>query len=212
MGENRGDLRKFARDVIDSGADLVLGHGPHVLRGMEVYQNKLIAYSLGNFATYGRFSLSGNKGLGVILEAELNAQGDFTGGKLFSTKQINRGIPVKDPDNRAILLIKKLSKEEQDIACFENFPLGETTANYRRHTKDKSLDPARDRALFKKLLESKPDDSKYWNKPLVVNEDFHTMQQELWKEIREERAARGAEAAVSSAAERKEDSELETKV
>jgi hypothetical protein len=108
--------------------------------------------------------------------------------------------------------VKKLSKEEQEIACFENFPLGETTANYRRHTKDKSLDPARDRVLFKRLLKSKPDDSKYWNRPLVVNEDFHTMQQELWKEIREERAARGAEAAVSSAAERKEDSELETKV
>ena len=29
-GENRGDLRKFTHDVIDSGADLVIGHGPHV--------------------------------------------------------------------------------------------------------------------------------------------------------------------------------------
>ena len=112
LGEDRGDLRKFSHDVIDAGADIVLGHGPHVLRGMEIYKDKLIAYSLGNFATYGRFSLSGNKGIGVILEAELNAQGDFTSGKLFSTKQINRGIPVKDPENKAISLIKKLSKED----------------------------------------------------------------------------------------------------
>ncbi|MCU0702235.1 MAG: CapA family protein, partial [Myxococcaceae bacterium] len=57
LGENRGDLKAFARGVIDAGADVVIGHGPHVLRGMEVYQGRLIAYSLGNFATYGRFSL-----------------------------------------------------------------------------------------------------------------------------------------------------------
>ena len=112
LGEDRGDLRKFSHDVVDAGADIVLGHGPHVLRGMEIYKEKLIAYSLGNFATYGRFSLSGNKGIGVILEAELNAQGDFTAGKLFSTKQINRGTPVKDPENKAISLMNKLSQED----------------------------------------------------------------------------------------------------
>ena len=112
MGENRGDLRKFARDVIDSGADIVLGHGPHVLRGMEVYQNKLIAYSLGNFATYGRFSLNGNKGIGVVLEANLNAKGDFMSGQLFSTKQIGRGTPVEDPSNKAVDLIRKLSLDD----------------------------------------------------------------------------------------------------
>jgi poly-gamma-glutamate synthesis protein (capsule biosynthesis protein) len=39
----------FARQMIDEGADMVVGHGPHLLRGMEIYQGKPIFYSLGNF-------------------------------------------------------------------------------------------------------------------------------------------------------------------
>lgn len=39
----------FARRMIDEGADLVVGHGPHLLRGMEIYRGKPIFYSLGNF-------------------------------------------------------------------------------------------------------------------------------------------------------------------
>lgn len=42
-------LPSFARHVIDEGADVVIGHGPHLLRGMEIYQGKPIFYSLGNF-------------------------------------------------------------------------------------------------------------------------------------------------------------------
>lgn len=51
-GENRGDVVAFSHAVVDAGADLVIGHGPHVLRGMEWYRGRLIAYSLGNFAAY----------------------------------------------------------------------------------------------------------------------------------------------------------------
>ena len=39
----------FAREMIDAGADLVAGHGPHLLRGLELYKEKPIFYSLGNF-------------------------------------------------------------------------------------------------------------------------------------------------------------------
>ncbi len=42
-------LETFARGCIDSGADGFVGHGPHVLRGIEVYQGAPIFYSLGNF-------------------------------------------------------------------------------------------------------------------------------------------------------------------
>lgn len=42
-------LRQFAHDCIDAGADAILGHGPHELRGIEIYQGKPIFYSLGNF-------------------------------------------------------------------------------------------------------------------------------------------------------------------
>jgi poly-gamma-glutamate capsule biosynthesis protein CapA/YwtB (metallophosphatase superfamily) len=54
LGEDRGDPMAFSRAVIDAGADVVLGSGPHVLRGMEWYRGRLIAYSLGNFLGYQR--------------------------------------------------------------------------------------------------------------------------------------------------------------
>jgi poly-gamma-glutamate capsule biosynthesis protein CapA/YwtB (metallophosphatase superfamily) len=112
LGENRGDLRTFTHLVIDAGADLVIGHGPHVLRGMEVYRGRLIAYSLGNFATYGRFSLSGDLGTGAVLEARLAPDGTFQGGHLFSTHQSGKGIPEPDPTNRAVNLVRLLSAED----------------------------------------------------------------------------------------------------
>lgn len=40
---------ELAHLAVDSGADLVLGHHPHVVQGFELYGNRLIAYSLGNF-------------------------------------------------------------------------------------------------------------------------------------------------------------------
>lgn len=42
-------LETFARSCIDEGADAVIGHGPHILRGIELYRNRPIFYSLGNF-------------------------------------------------------------------------------------------------------------------------------------------------------------------
>lgn len=112
FGENRGDLRTFTHLVIDAGADLVLGHGPHVLRAMEIYNDRLIAYSLGNFATYGRFSLGGALGIGAVLEVVLDGQGRFVSGKVLPTKQVDKGVPQKDPEGTAIGYIRLLSRED----------------------------------------------------------------------------------------------------
>lgn len=112
FGEKRGNLPLFARTVIDAGADLVLGHGPHVLRGMEVYKDRLIAYSLGNFATYGWFSLRNETALTMILEAHLAPDGKLIGGKIHSGKQEGRGIPVLDPSGDSIKKVRALSKAD----------------------------------------------------------------------------------------------------
>ncbi len=109
LGENRGDLKVFTHGVIDAGADLVLGHGPHVVRGMELYKERLIAYSLGNFATYGRFDLSGALGFTVMLEVSLSADGRFLGGKLISTRQEGKGVPMLDEEARGARLVRKLT-------------------------------------------------------------------------------------------------------
>lgn len=90
--ENRGNVYAFAHAVIDAGADVVLGHGPHVTRAVEVYKNKFIAYSLGNFCTYGHFNLKDANGFAPILQLKINTQGDFLYADVISVKQdkINR--------------------------------------------------------------------------------------------------------------------------
>lgn len=113
LGENRGNVIAFAHTVIDAGADMVIGHGPHVLRAMEVYKNKLIAYSLGNFLTYGNMNISGISGINVILKAELeNCTGNFLRGKLISVQQVGTGIPSLDETNEGFNLIKNLTSED----------------------------------------------------------------------------------------------------
>ena len=105
-GENRGDVYKFARAVSDAGADLIIGHGPHVLRAMEIYNNSFIAYSLGNFVGYKQFSLAGNNGISAILQITLNDNLKIDSAKVIPIKLINGGIPSVDSSNEAI---KKLN-------------------------------------------------------------------------------------------------------
>jgi hypothetical protein len=109
LGENRGNLPAFAKTVIDAGADLVLGHGPHVMRGMEIYKDRLIAYSLGNFATYGWFQLAGETAMTMVLEVKLQPDGKFAGGKIHSARLEGRGIPTLDKSGASIRLVRDLS-------------------------------------------------------------------------------------------------------
>jgi hypothetical protein len=113
LGEPRGNVMKFSRSVIDAGADLVLGHGPHVLRALEVYKGKLIAYSLGNFLTYSMFNVKGPNGLSAILTIRMNTKnGEFADGTLVSLKLTKDGIPEIDLAGEAIKLVKKLTKQD----------------------------------------------------------------------------------------------------
>ena len=107
--EPRGDVVKFARMVVDAGADLVVGHGPHVVRAMELYKDRLIAYSLGNFATYYGISVAGIKGIAPILLATLDETGRFVEGEIVSTIQIRPAGPSIDPEQRALNMLRGLS-------------------------------------------------------------------------------------------------------
>ena len=112
FGEPRGDVVRFARAMVDAGADLIIGHGPHVVRAMERYKDRLIAYSLGNFATYYGISVAGIKGIAPILIATLDGDGRFVEGRVHSTVQIRPGGPVPDERQRALHLIRGLSNED----------------------------------------------------------------------------------------------------
>ncbi len=112
VGEKRGNLPLFAKTVVDAGADLVLGHGPHVLRGIEIYRDRLIVYSMGNFATYGMFNLKGAQGLTGIFEITLGLDGKFIGGKIHAGKQAGRGVPELDANGEAVLKVRSLSQTD----------------------------------------------------------------------------------------------------
>ncbi len=108
-GENRGDVYAFAHAVVDAGADVVIGHGPHVPRAVEVYEDRFIAYSLGNFWTYGRFNLSGVNGLAPIVDLVLAADGHLRSARIHSARQEGRGGPKPDPTGGALALIAELT-------------------------------------------------------------------------------------------------------
>ena len=112
LGENRGDPITFSHAVIDAGADLVVGAGPHVLRGMEWYRGRLIAYSLGNFVGYGALSNDGPKGVGAILTVELTTDGTWLGGELVPTRMVDPGLAQLDPEQRAAEQVSTLSQED----------------------------------------------------------------------------------------------------
>ena len=111
-GEPRGDVVLFARRMVDAGADLVFGHGPHVVRAMERYKDRLIAYSLGNFATYYGISVAGIKGVAPILVTRLDPDGRFVDGRIISTRQLRPAGPTLDPTQRALRLVRQLSAED----------------------------------------------------------------------------------------------------
>jgi hypothetical protein len=110
--ENRGNVYAFSHAVIDAGADLVLGHGPHVTRAVEVYKNKFIAYSLGNFCTYGHFNLNGPNGFAPLINIKMNNKGDFLYADVISTKQTKLSRLTIDVNHTAFKKIVSLTNAD----------------------------------------------------------------------------------------------------
>lgn len=112
MNENRGHVVEFSRKMVEAGADLVLGSGPHVVRAMEIYKDRLIAYSLGNFSTYKAFNIWGFAGIGMVLEADLNRRGRFVAGRIIPVRQIGFGVPAYDTRMTAVDLVRVLASDD----------------------------------------------------------------------------------------------------
>ena len=127
LGEPRGNLREFTHAVVEAGADLVLGHGPHVVRAMEVYRNRLIAYSLGNFAFYS-FPFRGPTALSLILEVNLAPDGAFMGGMVHPLKQEGQNGPRLDKDRTVIGVLRQLSTIDFGASAIKIADDGKITA------------------------------------------------------------------------------------
>ncbi|MBN2697360.1 MAG: CapA family protein [Bacteroidales bacterium] len=110
FGYNRGNVYRFAHTVIDAGADVVFGHGPHVTRAIELYRDRLICYSLGNLATYRRFNLSGPNGIAPVVKVRTTIDGTFIDGEIVPVYQSTGGGTFIDPGKRVIKKLQILTE------------------------------------------------------------------------------------------------------
>jgi poly-gamma-glutamate capsule biosynthesis protein CapA/YwtB (metallophosphatase superfamily) len=120
LGENRGDPRAFAHAVIDAGASLVLGSGPHVIRGIERYRGRVIAYSLGNFIGYHTLGTGGVLSQSAILRVTLAETGRVKAGDWIPVTLGSDGLPRRDPSGASARLVATLSREDFPKAHWKN--------------------------------------------------------------------------------------------
>lgn len=113
LGEDRGTLRDFAHFCIDNGADIVYGHGPHVVRCMELYRGRFIAYSLGNFCTPFGINTTGISGYAPVVTVTVGKAGEFLSGKIHPFIQRYGIGPRRDTTGVVIKEIKALT--EMDV-------------------------------------------------------------------------------------------------
>jgi poly-gamma-glutamate capsule biosynthesis protein CapA/YwtB (metallophosphatase superfamily) len=128
LNEQRGDIHRFAHDAIDRGAALVISSGPHVPRALELYRGRLIAYSLGNFATYGGINVAGESGYAPLLTVDLGTDGSFQGGSIRSFRQAPYTGPRRDPERHALHLMQRLTAEDFPGSGLSFGEAGELTA------------------------------------------------------------------------------------
>jgi poly-gamma-glutamate capsule biosynthesis protein CapA/YwtB (metallophosphatase superfamily) len=122
LGEDRGDPEAFAHMAVDAGASLVIASGPHVLRGMQFYKGHLIAYSLGNFASYGDFATEGDLDLSMILRVTLSSAGRFERARMYPVQFTGKGRPV--PGGGAIPFVARLAAEDFGSSAAHILPSG----------------------------------------------------------------------------------------
>ena len=116
--EPRGDLRRWARAVIDAGADAVVGHGPHVLRGIEFYRGRPIVYSLGNFLTYRGFNLDGPAGHDRRAAARAGPRPPLPARRAWCRcPAAPCRVRPRIPTQRALELVRRLSAEDFGAAA-----------------------------------------------------------------------------------------------
>jgi poly-gamma-glutamate capsule biosynthesis protein CapA/YwtB (metallophosphatase superfamily) len=120
LGENRGNVWAFAHAAVDAGADLVVGSGPHVLRGVETYRGRVIAYSLGNFSSWHTFPTSGPFARSGILVVDVAHDGAALAAQFLPTTMDRAGRPSPDPEARGIELVRRLSREDFGDAFFDD--------------------------------------------------------------------------------------------
>ncbi len=123
LGENRGNTVAFSRAMIDAGADLVVGHGPHVLRAAECYQGKPIVYSLGNFVGVGGLSATHFAAVSALLEIGVAQDGTLRNLNLVPLRFNEQKLPQVDDREYGTRLVNHLGKHARYPGTFIEFPV-----------------------------------------------------------------------------------------
>ncbi len=111
-GEDRGNSYAFAHTAIDAGADLVLGSGPHVVRAVEKYNDRLIVYSAGNFLTADGMSNSGSLGVGALFNITISSNGELKNLVIHSVNSGKNNTVSEDQNGTALSSIESLTNED----------------------------------------------------------------------------------------------------
>jgi len=122
LGEDRGNAEAFAHMAIDAGASLVIASGPHVLRGMQFYKHRLIAYSLGNFAGYHDFATEGDLDMSVIVHVTLSSAGRFERARIYPVQLTGAGRPA--PGGGAVAFVARLGAADFGSSAARILPSG----------------------------------------------------------------------------------------
>jgi len=110
--EYRGKIVELAHHLVDQGADLIIGYGAHAPRAMELYDGRIIAYSLGNFLTYGPFDLHAPNYLSAVLQVTLDKRGELAEAQIVPLRLKFPGAPSFDPKGRTVNYLRRMSKAD----------------------------------------------------------------------------------------------------
>jgi poly-gamma-glutamate capsule biosynthesis protein CapA/YwtB (metallophosphatase superfamily) len=106
------DQRRLAHQAIDAGADLVLGHHPHVIQGLELYHDKLIAYSLGDFV-FDHYSRK--TGEAFVLQVTMTREGAPSLEVVPVYLSDSTGVPAPVTGEEADTILTRLTRLSADL-------------------------------------------------------------------------------------------------
>jgi len=127
LGEDRGNAVAFSRATIDAGADLVVGHGPHVLRAIECYQGRPIFHSLGNFIAVGGLSIRSMAAMTAIGGVQLDSKGELLAIEFLPLRFSDRKVPQNDGREDASHLVNWLGDNAKFGGTFLKVPANEAS-------------------------------------------------------------------------------------
>ncbi len=152
-------IRHFA---IDSGADLVICHHPHIIQGFEVYNGKLIAHSLGNFA----FDLSYAETFpSMILNAKINETGFYE--YSVTPVYIDDWIPVPAQGELGIYILDYLARRSKDLGTYLYVDRENITADIILDTINMEINTE----IYEQDFQLYEDDGFWISKPMCLQKD-----------------------------------------